>query len=839
MHRLLLLFFLLCSITTYSQYNISGIVKDTNTGAPLAFANVVSNKNNGTITDREGYFTLSQAAPFTNITISYVGYRSKTITDSNSNYFTITLEPVIDKLDAVTVSAKSNAALEIIKKTIAAKSKNDPEKALNSFQFTSYSKLLVTVNPDSISQTIDTVYKVENGERKLLSIDSTDYKLKKQMERSHLFITEKVSEYKYNQQKKLRENVLATRMAGFEEPIYRALAIQLQSFSFYDDTYAIFGTEYTNPITHSGTRIYNYKILDTIHAKRDAFLIYYKEKENHDVTGLEGVLYIDTQTFALQKAVAQLKGRVMVNATQNFKYFPEENSWFPSSKKLIIKKGENEKIVSLFGGKVNLKSDERLTQNDSTKIYSNTDDSAKHVYMILNEVNSNIQLNTPTTIKGKGLKLAFEEDAHQKNEGFWNRYRTDSISNRDLETYQYIDSISQAENLQKNIAFLMKLLNGYWHTKYVDLDLRYLVKYNNFEGFRLGMGATTNRNFSTKYRINGYGVYGTLDKQFKYGIGADARLNRLTNTWIGAMYSDDVQETGNHPFITDGRAFYVFQPRLFNITTFQKERNINVHLSHNLTSKARLKIQLDKTDIVPTYDYTFNNNGQQYNKYNTTTATAAINWQPKSTFMLTPKGFDQIKRGFPTFTFQATQAFSGLLNGSFNFTKLNFRTYYQIQPLRKGKTIFQLNSGLAFGELPLQELYHTNPNSPNKYSIMRRFSVAGIDNFETMYFNEFYSDRFLTLQARHEFLAIPLGKRSQPQFSVFSKFAIGDVSNTERHEQVTFNNLNQGYFESGFEINKILFGFGLSAAYRYGYYHLPRFDDNISFKFTYNFNINL
>ncbi len=840
MQRLLFFAVLLFSFTTYSQYQISGIIKDSITNAPLAFANIHTQNGIGSITDREGNFTLEQNTPFTSITISYVGYTEKNIlVTPNKSYYTILLDQDVAELDAVVIEAQDKAALQIIQKTIAAKPQNNPEKALHSFEFTSYSKLLVTVNPDSISQTIDTVYKIENGHKKLLSIDSTDYELKKQMKRSHLYISEKVSDYKFNQQSSLRENVLATRMAGLEEPVYRALAIQMQSFSFYDDTYAIFGTEYTNPITHAGTKKYDYKILDTIHANRDAFLIHYKEKNSHNVTGLEGVLYIDTATFGLQKAVAQLKGRVTVNAVQNFTYFKEENIWFPSSKSLLIKKGENEKIVSLFGGKVNIKSDERLTQNDSTKIYTNTDDSAKHVYMILNETNSNIQINTPVHIKGKGLKLAFEEDAYKKNEAFWNRYRTDSITSRDTETYTYIDSIAQAENLQKNIAFLMKLLNGYWHTNYIDLDLRYLVKYNNYEGFRLGMGAITNRNFSTKYRINGYGVYGTLDKEFKFGLGVDARVNRLTNTWIGAMYSDDVQETGSHPFITDGRAFYVFQPRLFNITTFQKKRNINIHLSHNITSKARLKIQLDKNDVMPTYDYVFNVNDTSYKKYNTTSATAAINWQPKSTFMLTPKGFDQIKRGFPTFTFQATQAFSGLLNGSFNFTKLNFRTYYEIQPLRKGKTIFQLNSGFAFGELPLQELYHTNPNSPNKYSIMRRFSVAGIDNFETMYFNEFYSDRFLTLQARHEFLGISLGKRSQPQFSVFSKFAIGDVKNIERHQQVTFSSLDQGYLESGFEINKILFGFGLSAAYRYGYYHLPNFDDNISFKFTYNFNINL
>lgn len=823
----------------YSQHQISGIVKDAKTNTPLPFANVITQEGTGTITDREGNFTITQSDSITKIISSYIGYISEEIAvNPSQNYYTINLQPSIENLGQVVISANDNPAKRIIQQVIDRKKQNDPERVLNSFEFTAYSKLLVTANPDSISSTIDTIYKIEDGKRRLVRIDSSDYELKQQLEKSHFYITEKVSDFKFTKSEELRENVLATRMAGLEEPIYRALAIQMQSFSFYDDTYTIFGTEYTNPISHSGLRNYDFKILDTIQTNRKAYLIYYKQKEKDAVAGLEGVLYIDTETYALQKAVAQLKGMIDVNAVQNFEFYPKENVWFPISKTLKMKKGENEKAVSLFGGKIKLENDASVTDKDSTVVYTDDDDTSKQIYMILNEQNSNIQLNTPIKIKGKGLKLAFEEDSYRKNEDFWKQYRTDSLTARGRETYTYIDSIAKAENFQKNVAFFMKLMNGYLHTNYIDLDLRYLLKYNNYEGFRLGMGAITNKNFSTKYKIHGYGVYGTSDKNFKFGIGADARLNRLTNTWLGIMYSDDLTEAGSHPFITDGRAFYVFQPRLFNITTFQKTRNIHLSLSHNITSKARLKIQLDKNDVIPTFEYLFHVNDQDYYAYKTSTATAAISWQPKSSFMLTPDGFDQIERGFPTFTFQAKQAVAGILNSDFNFTKLNFRTYYEIQPLHKGKTSFQLDAGMAFGELPIGELYHTYPNNPNKGAIMRRFSVAGIDNFETMYFDEFYSDRYITLQARHEFVPFAFTDKFQPQLALFSRYALGNVSNVTRHEFVNFDNLSQGYYESGLEINRIFKGFGLSGAYRYGPYHLPNFDDNISFKFTYSFNVN-
>ena len=63
------------------------------------------------------------------------------------------------------------------------------------------------------------------------------------------------------------------------------------------------------------------------------------------------------------------------------------------------------------------------------------------------------------------------------------------------------------------------------------------------------------------------------------------------------------------------------------------------------------------------------------------------------------------------------------------------------------------------------------------------------------------------------------------------------MGNTERHQQITFNTLEKGFTESGLEINKLLFGFGLSFTYRYGAYHLPKLEDNMALKFTFNVSL--
>ena len=134
-------------------------------------------------------------------------------------------------------------------------------------------------------------------------------------------------------------------------------------------------------------------------------------------------------------------------------------------------------------------------------------------------------------------------------------------------------------------------------------------------------------------------------------------------------------------------------------------------------------------------------------------------------------------------------------------------------------------------------MYHAYPNNITKETILQRFSVAGLNSFETMYFNEFFSDKFSTLQLKHSFRPFKISERFKPQLVLISRYAVGTMNNIDRHQGVQFNTLEKLYSESGFEINKLLFGFGLSFAYRYGGYHLPNLEDNMAFKFTFNLSI--
>jgi Family of unknown function (DUF5686) len=386
----------------------------------------------------------------------------------------------------------------------------------------------------------------------------------------------------------------------------------------------------------------------------------------------------------------------------------------------------------------------------------------------------------------------------------------------------------------KKSRFLKQLGDGYIPTKYFNFDLKYLVKYNQYEALRTGLGGITNENFSEKFRLNTYVVYGFKDDRFKYSIGAGFRLSEVNNTWLNLSYTDDLQETGSSTFLTDNRFFSFFEPRLLNISLFHKIISRSVSIEHQITPNLISETQASIDDISPTYPYDFVLNGNNYHSFNLSMAKVAFQWSPFSDFETSENGVKEIKNGYPKFTLQYTKSIKDVFESDFNFSKLEFKTIHEIQHKNNNVSEITIVSGIANGDMPLTHLYHTYPNNINKEKILRRFSVAGTSSFETMFFNEFFSDRFATLQLKHAIKPFNISENYKPQLVLITRFAIGDIDNINRHQNITFGSLKKGYTESGIEINKLFFGFGLSLAYRYGAYHLPNFDDNVAFKFTFN-----
>lgn len=414
---------------------------------------------------------------------------------------------------------------------------------------------------------------------------------------------------------------------------------------------------------------------------------------------------------------------------------------------------------------------------------------------------------------------------------------TCAISQIDSDKISERQEIEKTKDSLKKKVFLENIGIGYFPTKYFNFDLRYLLKFNQFEGLRTGLGGVTNNGFSEKFRLNGHFVYGFADQQSKYSIGGGFRLNQKSDTWVNFLYTDDLQETGSSKFLTDKRFFSFFEPRLLNIDLFHKHITKSISLQHRVTDNLLSETEFAVSRIDPTYDYTFITNNESFNNFKLSTAKLSLQWSPYSKYEMKGQSIEETTNAYPKFTVQLTQSVKNVFNSDFNFMKIDFRTIHEIEHKNKSNTRLTLVAGLASGDTPLTHLYHAYPNNITKETILQRFSVAGLNSFETMFFNEFFSDRFATFQFKHSLKPFNVSPRFKPQLVLINRYAIGDANNINRHQGLNFNTLDKLYSEAGFEINKLLLGFGLSFAYRYGGYHLPTFEDNIAFKFTFNISL--
>jgi hypothetical protein len=422
---LLTLFF---TLTIQAQFQINGIVNDSK-NKPLPFATITTSDNNNTITDVDGKFILSSKSKITSFTVSYIGFNTRVIAvTENKKYYPVSLSEKTDNLKEVLIS-NENPALAIIRKVIANKNNNNPQKKLSSFDYKTYNKLIVTANPDSIDGRIDSSAVYKDFNKKRINIDSSDYKFKEIISKQHLFQTEKLSQYQFGNNK-LKETILGTKMAGFKQPVYEIIAFNLQSISVYDSNYELFETKHESPIANNALSDYNYKLLDTVAIKgRNTYMIYFKNKKRRKSNGLEGVLYIDQENFAVAKAVMRIKAVLDISGIHEFEYVPSEKLWFQSNTTFKIVKGKNKEDIKILGGTIQFDADEGENFESRKKVASD------FTYLLSESTNFDIHYNTNTPIKNPSLYIEIKDDASNKPETFWNKYRKDSLDLKSEKTY--------------------------------------------------------------------------------------------------------------------------------------------------------------------------------------------------------------------------------------------------------------------------------------------------------------------------------------------------------------------------------------------------------------------
>lgn len=696
------------------------------------------------------------------------------------------------------------------------------KKKLKNLTYSFYEKSIISAHPDSINSKIDTLYK--NKKHTKYSIDSSSFKFKNRISKQHVYLLEKVSNVSIKNARK-KEEILGLKMAGLKQPIYELMGQEFIPFEWCKEHLKFLTFTIKNPLCFTQNNSYSLTVATDSSTIKVAFFSLKQQKNNF----VSGYFILDKRSFAIQKSVFNIKGIVNIKATTTYFYEKNEKIWLPQTQRLDVTKGTNKYNIAVLGETIRFENN----NNSSNEKYDYT----KDLFFSVSRKYLNYDFSAPNHKQRYAIQIA--KNTVTNNDSFLRFFETDTTDARVSNTYKSLDSLVTNERIEQKIYFGKKLINGQIPIGVFDIRARELLKYNNYEGFRIGFGLATNEKLFSSFKLFGYGAYGTKDGVFKSQIGGGFRVSKNSDSWLMGSFTDDISEFADIAFLVDSKKYKIYDPRPFNISTFYNYQNYTFAYETKLIPKIESILSLTKSRINPLFDYTFVANGKPYQLYNLTLFNASFEWSPKSRFLQSPQQILEVEKNYPKVIVQLTKSIPNALENDLNFAKIDLRIQQETKFISGQKTTFLWQGGMSFGNTPLTHLYSVAPNNLDKIRLIQRVTFASKTAFETMYFNEFFSDKYAFFQLKHYFNKLILAKHCKPTLVLGSKIAFGSLSNPEFHQGIQFKTMEKGFFESGLELQNIFKGFGLSAYYRYGPYQLARFEDNLAVKISFTLNLGI
>jgi len=781
---------------------IRGRVLDQETRASLAFVNIlVENTQTGTVSDLDGYFSITLPEPDARLLLSYVGYYNVVFEiDPHQDVQTIMMQPRAIELAVVEVFPGVNPAHRIIENAIAATRLNDPKKS-GSFSYDSYNRYLFTVRHEQLKD-------IQRPPEDTLpgAYSHLDW-----MKQHHFMIMETVTHRKFRYPSLDTETVLASRTSGFRDQALVFATSLIKSFSFYGDHISILGQEYVGPLSPGSTSRYFFLLEDTIYTQTadSVFVISFRPGLGRNFTGLKGVLYINSSGWALQNVIAEpaIPSETMrIRIQQEFELI-EGRRWFPTEVNTVIEFLEMEYyqgIPMILEGRTHLRNiqiDPLLRRRDFSP-YS----------IVL----------APDTIPDINAFLA--------------RHRPDTLGIRELNTYSYIDSMWQVYSFDRLATQAVSLLRGYLRLGILNVEFGQLLRYNDYQGFRPGLGLRTNHRFSHIFGINGRIGYGFKNSSLTYRLGAQVLFDRISAFTVGYDYQKDYNEPGAIDFLE--------RPTLFNPAIIRSffYQNIDLAKSHtawlsfrafrnNLTIRgyAAHEDHYQRTPYV--FAPVVPNPRTEAGRFRFFETGINMRFAIGERYVQTPTRTFARSSELPVVSLNLARGWSGVFEGQYDYWRTSLKVEQRFRIKMAGIQHWVLHAGFVHGQPPWTKLFTAQAS-------YRPFAISAPQSFSTMRMGEFISDRYLKLFFSHYFENLLFGRPgNSPGLAILTNIGFGSLKNPQSHQGMVFNVMSRGFFESGIGITNLLgeglTSMGLEFIYRYGPYAMPRFQENLSVRLRY------
>lgn len=817
----LILFILAClPMGLFAQITISGTVTDAADKSALPYVNVyVKNSTQGTYTDIKGKFFLKLNKKDAVVVFSSIGYAKKEIKVTESTTLNIALAPLALSLEETIILPGENPADVIMRKVVDNRDKHNPEN-LPTFKYKSYNKFVVTITEDSLKSFNKDSVNLNDS----VAVAKRDSALRNKekdfgdtlLYDMNLFLMESVTEKKYKKPGKVKETVMASRISGLKNAQYVLLASEMQSFSFYSNYIKVVGKEYLSPITKGNTKKYLFILQDTVEEGGESvYLIYYQPRKGKNFEGLSGLLYINTKSFAVMKATATIADKTSGTETQVVQQYQKlkDDVYFPMQFTADF----------FFKGVAVVVGDSAATIQYAPLGKSKT---------ILYDINLD---NDFRRRDFDNVELEYAPDALEKGSDFWNANRQEKLTGKDSLTYVVIDSIGEELDLDRRIQFLRILQTKKLPIGPISIHLEDIIRFNNFEGVRLGMHASTNNRLSRRFSVGGYYAYGFKDVHSKYGGNFRLFLNKSQSSAINLSYSNDVAETGSHmPLQYEVKEEERY--RELYISVMDRVERTKASINYRLLRYVTVDAGVEQVNKKVTTPYRFGDGQQEYFKF--TNAVVSFRWAPGEKLVESFGRYRPISR-VRSFVMHATvtKGFKDVYNGGFDFLRADVMADYKFRLRNLGHSSIRIMAGYVDGDVPYTEMYFGRAGYNAK-----NISIVTPSAFETMKYNEFFGNEYAAIFFRHSFGSLLLKtKNFKPEISLITNAYISNLSKPSLHKFYPLKPADKGFYESGLQIDRILkynfATYGVGLFYRYGPYSDGQVLKNTVVKLSIGFSL--
>lgn len=580
-------FLLQCLFSSVSMFALAqgvvirGKVTDAATGEPLPYANVfVEGRYVGTMTELDGSYELQVTKRADSLSASTLGYVQVTLplTTEKEQVLNFSLSADAQNLGEVVIEAGENPADVLLRKLIANKDRLNVSNfdALSYEAYTKYEIDLVDFTKDNID------------ENKLLSRfphlkDYVDTSSEAGTSVLPVFFVESLSDvYRQTNPEKDQEVVHGMKMSGVqkEDFITNLLSNVDQNLNIYENLMAVMGKNFVSPVADYGLTVYKYTlhIYDTLYIDGEPHLeMTFKPRRKGENT-FKGSMLVNIQSYGVRSIDMSLSDDIVIefieglDFQQNFTphIYTKENGqadtvWVPELEQLKLK------FTYYFGG-------ETRVLGKKTK----------------SSVNYTVNQKLPDGVFNAFEKVLIEDDAYTRTDSFWIENRHDTLLTSEAGIYDMVDSLKRTKRFKVIIYSARTLSSGYAPIGPIGIGhVASIFSMNQVEKVRLRLGFKTNRKFSERVQLSGYGAYGFKDNRFKYG--GEVKFIVSKRPWhrlqLAARTDIDLQSRHAEEMDNDNVFTLLSKPnvkqRLYNIDEYVLTYDTELHRDLSMYLTAR------------------------------------------------------------------------------------------------------------------------------------------------------------------------------------------------------------------------------------------------------------